>query len=193
MKIVPRKEVERRWVAYHTQRIEKARRKHENRIRNIGLVLRLEGGRKIEFRGRHYGVPPVPWWAAALFLQAQEDLNALRTSKLPPAEALAETDRIFSEIIRVAKECVRPSWRMTQDSPLRRWLWQKLPNPFADLPPAEVGNLLGFFSKFLELDAVESLTNPAVQLGTSLSTSAASSQGSRSGVKTGTRSRGRRS
>lgn len=189
----PRYVVEERWRKHNTARIEKSRRKHENRIKNLGLVLRLDDGRSLEFRGRHYGVPPVPWWAAARILQAQQDLKALSGKKLEPAVALAETLRIFSEITDVAKDVVRPSWRMTKDSSFRRWLWNKLPNPFADLPPAEVGNLLGFFSKFLEMDAVESLTSPAVRLGTSPSTSPASSHASPNGAKTAPPNRGRRS
>lgn len=193
MKPDPRHVVEERWRQYRLARIDKSRRKHENRIKNMGLVLRLDDGRSLEFRGRHYGVPPVPWWAAARILQAQRDLEALNSKKLPPAEALAETHRIFSEITDVAKDVVRPSWRMAKDSRFRRWLWNKLPNPFADLPPAEVGNLLGFFSKFLEMDAVETLTSPAVRLGTSPSTSPASSLISPRGAKTDGRGPGRRS
>ncbi len=197
MKPDPRHVIEERWRKYHAVRIDKARRKHENRIKNLGLVLRLDDGRALEFKGRAFGVPPVPWHAAARILQAQEDLNALRPKpgapKPDPAAALAETHRIFSEIIDVAKEIVRPSWRMKKDSRFRRWLWSKLPNPFADLPPAEVGNLLGFFLKFLEMDAVESLTTPALRLGTSPSTFSASSHATQKPARTDAPSRGRRS
>lgn len=182
MKIVPRREVERRWTAYRTRKIERARQKHENRVRGLDLVLRLEDGRKYEFRGRHYGVPPVPWPLAVRIIELQERFALLQTN--PDASAWPA---LFSEVARIFKQATRP------EGVVRRLLWPFTPSPLRNAPPVEVGKALGFFCACLTLDAMWSKGAAEHQENLrSLSTSGSgtSSPRSPSGVTKGVRAPG---
>lgn len=181
MKITPRQEVERRWREHDLKRIEAGRRKHEKRIRNLGLVLRLEGGRRLEFRGRQYGVPPVPWSVAVRVQSAVEQMAELRSAG--PAARWQDWAKVYREVSRLFKLATVPR------HPVQRLLWRWWPSPMLRATPREVGEALSFFSVFLVLDGFENLS-PAAPRGTSQPTSPGSSTPSPNGAVKAPRSRG---
>jgi hypothetical protein len=163
--IVPRPEIERRWRDHRVRKVAASRRKHERRVRGLDLVLSLEEGRSIEFRGRQYGVPPVPWAVALDVLAVQERFTALAASTSP---ANAEWARCYKDVARLFKRAVRPvGW-------LRRLLWPLTPSPLRNAAPVEVGKALGFFCVCLSMDAEWSQTRTPPPHGTSPRTSPAS-------------------
>lgn len=189
-KRIPRAEQDRRWRAYYADRIQEAARKHENRrVRNMELVRRFDEGRKYEFRGRHYGVPPVPWPLALRVLEVQHRFAALAASG---SRDLRDWAAVYRAVAKLFKKVCRPL------TPLRRILWPLTRSPVYGATPREVGNALGFFCRSLALDATESQTG-APPLGTLPTTSPASSPAtpdSANGAGPGpqrVRSRGRRS
>jgi hypothetical protein len=172
MKVTPKPEIKRRWDTWRLQRVQKGRRKHENRIRGLGLVIRLDDGRKVAFRGRQYEVPPVPWPLALEVLEAEQDLAALQASKTP---RMSEWRAFQEKVCRLSRRAMRPDgWR--------RWLWPILPNPFRSATSSEVGELLRFFSMCLIMDEGESHLENLARRGTSLPTSGVSSHASRNGA-----------
>lgn len=182
-----------RWKTYYADRADTARRKHENRLaKNLDLVLRLDFGRKKEFKGRQYGVPVIPWDKSVELFELKQNVLALPHKYPNPqqaAEAAAEARRILARILALAKELMVPPWRQRKDSRFRRWLWKKLPNPFAHLPAPEVVQLVDFFSKCQE----QGLEGRVLLLrcGTSRPTSFASLLASPSGASVAALSHGR--
>ncbi len=189
-KRIPKAEQERRWREYYAGRIQDAARKHENRrVKNMELVRRFDKERKYEFRGRHYGVPPVPWDPSMDVLEVQQRWSSLITSQAPDIQ---EWRAVHREVARLFKKIMRPEERT------RRVLWPFTRSPVYGATPREVGNVLGFFLRSLRLDANESQTDEPPP-PTSRTTSAASlpaTLDSANGAGRGARrvrSRGRRS
>lgn len=165
MLYTPRHVIEERWRQYRLQRVERSRRRHEKRVKGMDLVFRLDDGRKLEFRGRHYGVPPVPWKGGLRALALQEQLNALMGRKdtdLPEWYALCASVALLFN-------------RLTSGNILRRLLWRWWPSPFRKATISEVVQALSFFCMCVRLDAGESPTTTQGPRGTSPSTSRVSS------------------
>ncbi len=157
MKVTPKPEIKRRWDTWRLQRVQKGRRKHENRIRGLGLVIRLEDGRTVAFRGRQYEVPPVPWPLALDILEAEEEFSALQASKHPK---MSEWRAFTDKVCHLARRGLMPvGWR--------RWVWRFLPNPFRSATSSEVGELLRFFSLCRIMDEGESRLESLARRGTS--------------------------
>lgn len=147
MRITPTPEhvIAKRWKDYYERRIERGERKHKNRVRGLDLVMRVGEGRKLEFRGRHYGVPPVPWAVAPLVLAAQERWSALEAE--PQSK---EWSALYAEVARLFKLICLP------ESRVRRLFWRLTPSPMRSASHLEVARALGFFSTFRRLDRGES-------------------------------------
>lgn len=138
--------VARRWQQWREERYESARQKHDNRrVKGLDLVLRLDDGRKIEFRGRHYGVPPVPWDVSGQVLAAQQWWSDLEKDAASP-----QWPSLYREVARLFKLICFPVSRV------RRLLWPLTPSPLLKATHLEVARALGFFSTFRRLDRGES-------------------------------------
>jgi hypothetical protein len=166
-------EIRTRHLAHDRQRVDRSRRKHEARLRNTDLLLRLEDGRRLVFRGRGYDVPPVPWPVAAQILETQARLDDLAAMESP---TWAHWREVYSAVGWIFKDAARPS------SGWRRWLWPLLPSPAALATPAEVGELLGFFSTSLAMDHAATTMTARPRHGMSRPTSQVSSPDTRPGV-----------
>lgn len=166
---LPKAESERRWRRHYAERIDKARRKHENRVKGLDLVFQLFDGRKLEFRGRHYGVPPVPWPLGVKMFALQERLNALIAK---PDSTLAEWEALYAEVAHLFNRLTIPE----DAGPLKRLLWRWWPSPARNVTIPEVVQLIGFFCLCVTLghggSSTENQTTPP--RGTSRSTSFAS-------------------
>lgn len=155
----------------HTERVEGARRKHENRVRGMDLVLRLESGRQVEFRkrpetrGRRYDVPPIPWHVALEILAIQDRWNAALEDPRDP-----DWPAIYAEIARLFKLVCRPV------SKIGRLLWPLTPSPLKNAPHVFHVRALGFFWMFRRLDSGESTSR--ILEGQRPGTSPSSSSGS---------------
>ena len=107
--------------------------------RNVREVLDLGTTLYVSFRGRAYGVPPLPWREGQRLVAAYGE--ALRLPALiSPAERETYT--------RVMGEITDTLWRNTRPV---GWFWRALKrlgllrNPFAAASDAELGELLDFF------------------------------------------------
>lgn len=184
MKIISRAQAEKNWASYREKRVQRARQKHENRVRGLDLVLRLDDGRKLEFRGRHYGVPPVPWPVALRVSAALDRFQALQSKQIAKlsaeekADTLAEFTALFREIARIFKKAAFPEGR------IRRLLWPLAPSPINNAPPSEVVKALAFFSVCQTQDGQLSQEKDATLRSSSTPRSATSSQRSPRGART---------
>lgn len=191
MQVVSRKEIDRRWTEWRVRQVEASRRKHEARVKGLDLVLRLDDGRKLEFRGRHYGVPPVPWPVAMEILRVQERFDAIRASKTPD---ITEWARVLKDIAKLFKKVAHPEGEGFRGR-VARVLWPFTPSPIIGATFVEVGKAIGFFSMCLMLDGRELSLRPVqpehLRPSSSTPNSGASSNGSRSGAtRRGARGRG---
>ncbi len=173
---VPRPEGARRWRTHDAERkaVVETQRTKQRAVKGLDIALRLDGGRKVEFRGRHYGVPTVPWPLALRITEAQERFNALCAD---PSPSYPELAAVFKEVARLFKKVCRPvGWR--------RLFWLFTPSPLNNASPLEVGMALGFFSEFRLRDLNSYGTGLIVHPPRSRSTpsSRASSRTTRSGA-----------
>lgn len=100
-------------------------------LKNGETVLGLALPDHLDFMGRRYAVPPVPYRAGMRILEIRREIE--------DADDF-ETARLFDEAVALFKRLVVP------ESRIRRWLWRWWPNPFRYVSDTEVGHLLGFFS-----------------------------------------------
>ncbi len=113
-------------------------RANEPETRNLGPVQDLSRPLPLEFRGRTYLVPPVPFVFGVALVGLQERVRRLQDQP-DSTEMLAELERIMHEAVALFPALVRPAgWR--------RLVWRLLPNPFRNASEFEVGELIGFFS-----------------------------------------------
>lgn len=101
-------------------------------LKNARAVDGLTLPDHLEFMGRLYAVPPVPYRAGVRLTELRSAIEA--------SEDDFETARLFDEAAALFKTLVVP------ESRIRRWLWRWWPNPFRYCSDTEVGHLLGFFS-----------------------------------------------
>lgn len=140
-------EAARRTAAYYRARVDRARQKHENRVRGLDVLMQLDDGHKVEFRGRHYGVPPVPWPLVIKTLAAQARVAELMGD---PEATLADWGTLCRSVsrlfVRVANTKDIPLFRRI----LGRFFWRL--SPLAGATISEVVQVLSFFCVFLKLD-----------------------------------------
>lgn len=195
MRIERSEVVKERWRAYKA-RVKRSQQRHESRVKGLDLVLRLDDGRKLEFRGRGFHVRPVPWPLAIRVAKAQEAFDDFLTQSRKhrqspdkvPAPSIEQWATVYKETARLFKKLCRP------EGLIRRLLWPITPSPINGAPPTEVGMALGFFSECLRLDAVETLIRETARPSTSPTSSDASVSASpRGATNAASRARGRRS
>jgi hypothetical protein len=105
-------------------------------VRNLSATGALFGSDTLEYRGRRYEVPPVPFALGVALLELQERAGRLQGDVADPA---AELGAILTGAVEIFPRLVRPTgWR--------RLVWPLLPNPFRAASEYEVGELIGFFS-----------------------------------------------
>lgn len=113
-------------------------RASEPEVRNLGPVQDLSGPLPLEFRGRTYLVPPVPFVFGVRLVGLQERVRKLQDQP-ESEEALDELRSILHEAVALFPSLVRPTgWR--------RLFGRVLPNPFRNASEFEIGELMGFFS-----------------------------------------------
>ena len=100
-------------------------------VLNTDAVISLDGARVLNYRGRSYTVPPVPYTAG---LQLQKIVRGFeqisKDETAPDTAALILMDdavRLFATLVH------------------RPWYARLLPNPFRRASDGEVGQLLAFF------------------------------------------------
>lgn len=132
---VSREEMDRRHAAKRPKRATV----HVPKALNTQQVLDLGNLVFFTFRGRAYGVPPLPYRdgleLSDLEAQARSFVGRVTLDTLPEYHALVKT-------------IPRKLWRLTRSvGPLRRVLRALglLRNPFTKMTEAELGELLGFF------------------------------------------------
>lgn len=106
--------------------------------RNLGPVQDLSRPLPLEFAGRTYLVPPVPFVFGVRLVELQERVRGLQGRPETP-ETMAELRAILDEAVALYPRLVRPRGL------LRRLAWRLAPNPFRGASEYEVGELLGFF------------------------------------------------
>ena len=112
-------------------------RANEPEVRNMGPVQDLSRPLPLEFRGRTYLVPPVPFVFGVRLVGLQDRVRRLQNQPDSP-EMLAELQAILEEAVGMYPSLVRPKgWR--------RLFWRVVPNPFRGASEFEIGELLGFF------------------------------------------------
>ena len=132
--------------AEHDAKARRAARKadgHGPTVVDMELLLSLTQARRLPWRGREYGVPPVPWRKATDLLAVAEGLAALAQGK--GEDQLGAFRRLARQFEQAAKAVVVPEGRV------RRALWRWWPNPFRSATHEEIGWLLGFFLSFPEV------------------------------------------
>lgn len=113
-------------------------RADEPEVRNLGPVQDLSRPLPLEFRGRTYLVPPVPFVFGVRLVGLQERVRRLQHQPDSP-ESLAELRAILEEAVEFFPGLARPTgWR--------RFFRRVLPNPFRSASEFEIGELIGFFS-----------------------------------------------
>jgi hypothetical protein len=142
LKPVPRREVEHAWRIARVDRVTEQRQRHEQarRVRDLELSVEMQFGRSITFRGRKYGVPPVPW-TLVLRILAVADLMA-DLGKRPSPQLWGQ---VHKEAERIFKKVARPK------SLLPRLFWPFL-NPLRGASHLEVATLLDFIFGCLATD-----------------------------------------
>lgn len=118
------------------------------RSRNVQSVLSLGSMEWFHFRGRAYGVPPLPWKAGERLLEAH--LTALeRVSLLADEpfnrEARAEYYVALRTITRLLWENCQPTGLLFRNLKRTPWLRYLLRNPFASASDAEILEHADFF------------------------------------------------
>jgi hypothetical protein len=130
-------------------------------VRNLQAANSLVAIDILEFRGRVFVVPPLPWRLGSALLKLS--LECKKIPNLPDAEArLKEELRICDEASTLFNRAVVPvGWKgVLARVPGGRWVVQKvLANPFFEASIYEVQQLLLFFSTCR--------TTSSVRLGTS--------------------------
>lgn len=158
VRLVPREVTERAWREHDARLARAASDGARPSVVMADEAAALLDKRELVFRGRGYAVPPVPWKLAVEVLSCQTEMRRLAGRKdAEPAEAVA----LFRRALRLFKRLSRPV------NPLRRLLWPVTRNPYRNATPREVGELLGFFSVFLTLDASGSSNPTTAPRGTS--------------------------
>ena len=100
-------------------------------VLNTGAVVGLDGVRVLEYRGRRYAVPPVPYTAG---LKLQQIVRTFERLANDPNASEADALATANEAVGLFASLVR-----------RPWYARFLPNPFRRASDAEVGQLLHFF------------------------------------------------
>lgn len=113
-------------------------RANEPEVKNLGPLQDLSRPLPLEFRGRTYLVPPVPFVFGVALVGLQERVRRLQDQPESP-EMLAELESIMHEAVALFPSLALPTgWR--------RLFRRLLPNPFRNASEFEVGELIGFFS-----------------------------------------------
>lgn len=113
-------------------------RASEPEVRNLGAVQDLSRPLPLEFRGRTYLVPPVPFVFGVRLVGLQERVRRLQDRPDSP-ESLDELRAILEEAVEIFPRLAYPAgWR--------RLFWRIAPNPFRRASEFEIGELIGFFS-----------------------------------------------
>lgn len=127
-------------------------------------------GRALQYNGRLYAVPPVPF-AAGLELQGLVvELNALQSEDWTEGVAVRLME-FCQSATRLFRRLVRPvGW-------YQRLVWRARRNPFRDASEGEIGQLLGFFFSCRttstvrhEVQAGPPSTSPTSSMGSATST-----------------------
>jgi hypothetical protein len=133
-------EIREAWNAYNRERgLAEEGTQPPPAPRNVREVLDLGTTVYVSFRGRAYGVPPLPWREGQRLLAAWNE--AVRMPAL-----ISPTDR--SNYTRVMGDITATLWRNTRPVGL---FWRVLKrlgllrNPFASASDSELAELLGFF------------------------------------------------
>jgi len=142
MRIFPieQREMKRRWRAADPRPLASLDRQSQPPPRNLQAVLDLNETVYILFRGRQYGVPPVPYHEGARILDAYLRVNAigpeLTLENLPPyRDAIHELAGLLRRRLR------------SGGSPIRRLLFRVgFFNPLKDATDADVIELARFVS-----------------------------------------------
>jgi hypothetical protein len=107
-------------------------------LRNLEPAAELFGEAVLEYRGRRFRVPPVPFAFGVALVGLQERIRRMQDAP-EGADTLAELHAVLREAVALFPRLVRHTgWR--------RPLGRLLPNPFRAASEFEVGELLGFFS-----------------------------------------------
>jgi hypothetical protein len=120
--------------------VQRAQHEQAQRIRDLELSIHMQKGRSFTFRGRHYGVPPIPWRMVLRILALGDRLDSLGKH---PSER--EWKAVHREAMRIFKVLARPK------DPLERLFWPFI-NPLSRASHAEVATLLSFTFKCLATD-----------------------------------------
>lgn len=137
-------------MASRHARAKKARPAAEKSPRpaNVHAVLTLGDQEFIQFRGRAYGVPPVPLQAGQRLLETYlAAIDAAR--RMAQLAGLGETDaQVTAEYFAAMRALPAQLWKLTREpSRFRRWI-RRLglrPNPFLAANEAELLDLAHFF------------------------------------------------
>lgn len=136
-----------------------AARQTPTRAQNIGPMLDLGNTVYFAFRGRAFGVPPLPWLEGEKILDAwmlaqtygesvkREDLNAYFHCIRTLAHLIWMNTRPVSRFQRLLKAIGLHSPATRDIGRLERWLKHLLPNPFMKATEREVADYALFLSE----------------------------------------------
>lgn len=108
--------------------------------RNLEPVIRFGDLEYFTFRGRAFGVPPVPWKRGLELLAIMAEARAQVGRALDPVGA--------ARYALLVEKLARLLWRCTRPAGLHRRILRRLGllrNPFLDATEGEIGALAGFF------------------------------------------------
>lgn len=108
-------------------------------------------GTPLEFRGRRFTVPPVPWDSAMRIMEAERTIVAAASGHGGPTELRGAFATLFREFHRGARPA---GWRRF----VPRWLRR---NPFRHATQAELGEVAAVFSIARTISTVHGV--PALQ------------------------------
>lgn len=116
--------------------------------RNLNVILALGDQEFIQFRGRAYGVPPIPLRAGerllATYLAALEAARGLAVAAIAQEDDLARRAEYFDHLHQLPEQL----WALTRE-PRRALRWLRRiglrRNPFRDATEAELLELAHFF------------------------------------------------
>lgn len=119
---------------------------------NVDNLLDLDGDRYLEFAGRRYRVPPVPFRAGVELQAIGAALERLKAADNTPKNRL--------EYREACERLARVCWSLVRPTGWRRLLRRLLPNPFARATEGELGVLHRFFSACRTTSSVRHLNRP---------------------------------
>lgn len=127
--------------------------------KNTALASNLNAKAVLDYDGRRYDVPPVPYPEG---IQLQKLLIDLEIAEKSDEQGFEEMQALYSEAVTLFHRLVRPRFW------LRRLLWRWMGNPFETASEGDIARLIGFFSacrmrSYVQFPSDSRTTHPAMQ------------------------------